>query len=63
MTNLVFAVGLDVRLTNSIYVFLSCSASGYFLPWYVCHTKVNAEPQKEGKMKKKEQSPDSREGE
>lgn len=62
MANLVLAVGLGVCFTNSIHVFLPCSASGYFLPWYVCHTKKNAEPQKEGKIKK-EQSPDSRKAE
>lgn len=44
MANLVLLGGLDVRLSNSIYVFLPCSASGYLLLKCVCHTKMNTEP-------------------
>lgn len=63
MTHLILAVGLDVCLSNNIHVFLPCSASGCFLPKYVCHTKMNAEALKERRITKKESSPDSRKGE
>lgn len=65
MANLGLAVGLDVCLSNSIHVFLPCSASGYFLPKYVCHTKDECrapERKKERKITKKERSSDSRKG-